>query len=482
MNVALCIAWLLPLVAGVSLWLALNPVRRAGWLAAACGHGLVFGLLLAAAATAVFARADTAHAWLHAAPPLGILAAIAAVVAWWRMRGRASLPCTKVEKSPKWIIGLLALAMASLVWRGWLALREILLRPTFPWDAWDAWAVKSKTWFLLGHYAPFVSMHDWLAQPTRELYTSIAWAYPATLAWMQVWFASAAGGWIEPQVNLPWFALGIGLLVAHYGQWRALGLDRTRALAAMYALGSLPLLDVHVALAGYADLWLATVLGFAVLAWLRWQRERDRGQAIVFVVCALLLPAIKLEGAIWLLLLAAMAGYAALPVRWRRAALAAAAAVLTLALLLPHWRLPVPGLGWVDATRAAITVSAVGTYQLQFHADALTSWVNSLLVQPNWHLLWWLAPVIAVWRWRELRAQADLRHLGAFVLLGFGFLLFLFVYTDAARWAESYTAINRLILHIVPATVTLLALLCRDAARTELPDTTPSPAALSDPA
>ena len=192
--------------------------------------------------------------------------------------------------------------LASLAFRGWLMLREIWLRPTFPWDAWDAWAVKSKTWFLLGHYAPFVSMPDWLAHPAQELYTGVAWAYPATLAWMQIWFASAAGGWIEPQVNLPWFALWIGLLLGHYGQWRALGLDRVRALAAMYALGSLPLLDVHVALAGYADLWLAAMLGFAALAWLRWRRERDPGQLAIAVVCAALLPAFKLEGAIWLLL------------------------------------------------------------------------------------------------------------------------------------------------------------------------------------
>ena len=461
---SLCIAWLLPLLAGIALWLAFVPRRGPGWLAAAAGYAGVFGMLLAALGASMFARADTVHAWMHAALPLAVCAGLAGWVAWRRSRRDASVPVRKVENANKWISGLLAAALASLVFRGWLMLREIWLRPTFPWDAWDAWAVKSKTWFLLGHYAPFVSMRDWLAHPAQELYTGVAWAYPATLAWMQVWFASAAGGWIEPQVNLPWFALWIGLLLGHYGQWRALGLDRPRALAAMYALGSLPLLDVHVALAGYADLWLATLLGFAALAWLRWRRERDAGQLVIAVVCVVLLPAIKLEGAVWLLLCAAVAIYDILPRRSRRWTLTAAVCALLLAAFVRHIALPLPVLGWVEITHSRIVVPALGEYALHFDAGALASVLNSLFVQPNWHLLWWLAPAVALWHWRALRNDAALRHLGAFVLIGFAFLLFLFACTDASRWAESYTAINRLILQLVPATVTVLALLCRDAA------------------
>jgi hypothetical protein len=464
MNLAYTFAWLLPFAAGCAVWLALVPRREPGWLAAAVGHGVVAGMLLAAAATSLFARADTTHAWLRAALALAVLVMLAALVAWRRARVPVLPQSYKVENANKWIRVLLATALASLVFRGWLMLREVWLRPTFPWDAWDAWAVKSKTWFLLGHYAPFVSMPDWLAHPAQELYTGIAWAYPATLAWMQVWFASAAGGWIEPQVNLPWFALWIGLLFAHYGQWQALGLDRMRALAAMYALGSLPLLDVHVALAGYADLWLATMLGFAVLAWLRWRRERDAGQLAIAIVCAALLPAIKLEGAIWLLLCVAVAVYDVLPRRWRRLALAGVVAVLMALLVASRIDLPVPGLGWVEITHSRILVPALGEYAVHFNADALLSLLNSLFVQPNWHLLWWLAPGIAAWRWRALREDAALRHLGAFVLIGFAFLFFLFTCTDASRWAESYTAVNRLILQLVPATVTLLALACRDKA------------------
>ncbi|MDE1885723.1 MAG: hypothetical protein KGH92_07430, partial [Xanthomonadaceae bacterium] len=117
---SLCIAWLLPLLAGIALWLAFVSRRGPGWLAAAAGYGSVFGMLLAALGASVFARADTVHAWMRAAPALAVLAAIAAVVAWRRSRRDVSVPVRKVENANKWIWGLLAAALASIVFRGWL--------------------------------------------------------------------------------------------------------------------------------------------------------------------------------------------------------------------------------------------------------------------------------------------------------------------------------------------------------------------------
>jgi hypothetical protein len=484
MNLATLAAWLLTLATGTSAWLALNPVRGPGWRAAALGCGSVFGMLLAAGATCLVARAHTVHALAHAGPWLALCAAATSMLAWRRMRHRpARSALYNGAKIKKWIMGLLLLAFASLAWRGWIALREILLRPTYPWDAWDAWAVKSKTWVLLGHYVPFVAISDWMQHPAQELYTSIAWGYPATLAWLQVWFASAAGGWIEPLVNLPWFALWIGLLLGHYGQWRALRFTRTQALAGVYALGSLPLLDVHVALAGYADLWVATVFGFAVLAWLRWLQQRDRAQLMIAIVCALLLPLLKLEGAVWLLLFALTAIYGLLPRRWRKRAFVALLGVLALLVVAGGLKLPVPGLGWVAIGRHSLDVPVIGHLSIAWHGAAFASVLNSLFVQPNWHLLWWLAPVIVAWRWRELRAQESARRLGCLLLAGIAFLLFLFVFTDAASWAESYTAINRLLMHIVPALITFLMLLLREVKWGRgFPRTTPLPVPRSDPA
>jgi hypothetical protein len=485
MNLALLLAWLLPLAMGVAAYAALNPRRGAGWAAATLGYGSVFGMLLAAAATALFARADTTHALLHAAPWLGVLALGSCILAWWRGRGlpRRAAP-EHLQTINKWKSIFVCIAGASLAWRGWIALREILLRPTFPWDAWDAWAVKSKTWFLLGHYVPFVSMPDWLVHQATAKYTGPAWSYPAALGWMQVWFASAAGGWVEPLVNLPWFGLWMGLLLAHYGQWRALGVKVMPALVFVYLLGSLPLLTAHVALAGYADLWIATLFGMALLAWVRWLEQGDRNQLALAVVCALSLPLLKLEGAVWLLLFATVAGFGLLPRRGRRYIIAAVLALLILGMVIGKLILPLFGLGWVNIGLYEIDVPVIGKLAIAWHGAALEGLLRSLFAQSNWNLLWWLAPAIIFWRWRELRTSRSLRLLGSLLFVCIGFLMFLFLLTDAARWAESYTAINRLIMHIVPALVTLLALFCRDVdfERLFTPALTPTTAGDTGPA
>ena len=462
MNAAYFWAWLLLCASGTLVALALSTPRRPGRVAMAIGYGVVLGMLAAAACTAFAARADTAHAWLHAAPWLSALGAGAAGVALYRQhRAPAAAPRTS-ENVEYWKYAVIAAALASLLWRGSIIASEVLLRPTYPWDAWDAWAVKAKTWFLLGHYVPFVGVADWLLGGTTSLHSGPAWAYPSTLGWMQVWFASAAGAWIEQLVNLPWFALWVGMLFGHYGQWRAIGVSRAGAAIGVYVLGSLPLLTSHVALAGYADLWVATLFGFSMLAWLRWQERGERDQLLLALVCAGVLPLIKLEGMVWCLSLLAAIGFGALPLRWRWRAAALAFAVLLLVVLVGQAQMLFAAIGWVRSGSRVVDIPVIGKLSLAWHGDAAAGIVHSLFTQSNWHLLWWFLPPLVAWRWRALRAS-DALGLCSLLLLGcFGLLLFLFVFTDAAEWAESYTAVNRLIMHITPAVVSLLVLLWRE--------------------
>ncbi|HEX6831976.1 MAG TPA: hypothetical protein VF132_00470, partial [Rudaea sp.] len=362
-------------------------------------------------------------------------------------------------------------------------LREILLRPTYPWDAWGAWAVKPKAWFLLGHYVPFVDVVRWVRNVPKEWYTTSAWDYPSTLAWLQVWFASAAGGWIEPAVNLPWLAIWLALLAAHYGQWRALGLSRLRAGAFVYALGSLPLLDTHVALAGYADLWVATLFGLAALAWVRWMEQRDFAQLAIAIVCALTLPWLKHEGVVWALCLGAAMLFAATPARWRWRALGAVVLIGLIVALSGRLPLLLTVFGWVRSGSHAIELPVVGSLAFAWHGEAAIGIVRGLFVQPNWHLLWWLSPIVVIARWRVLASSPSMRMLGLLVAGCLALLLVLFVFTDASRWAESFTAVNRLVMHLVPALVTFLALLLRGAEFfPERSDTAQASDPLPDPA
>jgi hypothetical protein len=465
MSPAYLFAWLLPLLTGIAVYLVLSPARVSGWRASAAGYGFLFGMLLVAAFTALFARTSAVPVWIGASGCLVTILVAAGIVVrrrWQAAPASAASPSTL----PRWQQAALAALVGSLLFRGAIVAREIWLRPLFPWDAWSAWAVKPKTWFLLGHYVPFASMADWLHSAQANLYTEVAWHYPEALAWIELWFANAAQGWNEPLINLAWLGLWAALLVGHYGQWRALGMSRVQGLVFVYALGSLPLLTAHVALAGYADLWVAITFGFAVLAWIRWLQRREREQLALALICALVLPWLKMEGWVWAACLLGAIGFGTLPARMRWS-LAIAAAVLFVVLV------PLGGLRllclWTGVMNAdgSLAVPAIGPLSLvltlHWRPGAFGGAAETLLAQPNWHLLWWLAPAVIVWRWHILIAHDWLRLPALLLGICTSLLLILFLFTDASAWAQSFTAINRLVLQIAPAWMTLLALLLRDA-------------------
>lgn len=479
MSVEYVLAWLLPWISGCGICLALNRGRREpGDLAAAIGLGFVVGIFLAAALSCALASEDTARAFVRAAPWLagiGLLAWTAVFV--FREPVRAPAFFAKAE-SRGWRVLWCLLLIAILMRLGVIA-SETLLRPTFPWDAWAAWAVKPKAWFLLGQHVPYVPMREWLAQPDLQSLTSSIWDYPELLAWVQIWFASAIGDWNEPLINTVWVGVLAAIGLASYGHWRALGLRPGMTMLLVYALLSLPLLDAHAALAGYADLWLAAAFGMAVLCWMRWIGQRNPGQLLLAAAFALSLPLIKLEGAVWLLLLSIVVLFGLLPGRSRWVVFATMFLLAVLGIAVGGFPLPIFGLGWVHLAWGQVVIPALGELDLHWRPVG-SAMLSGLLTLPNWHLLWYVAPLVIALRWPVLARDRCARSLGALLAGCALFLFVLFFFTDAAAWAENYTSANRLVLHIVPALFSLLAVLLGDL-RLPVADKSPRPTAPTAP-
>jgi hypothetical protein len=455
MSVAYAAAWIAPLLLGSGAVAALTGrPRTPADFATTLGYGFVLGAMLSALAIAPLGRVEVERIVPIVAPVLVALG----VAAWWRaLRQSPAAPCTAARDDP--LHPLLWILIALLAAHAVLMADELLLRPMYPWDAWAAWLLKPKIWMLAGHLDRFVSPDEWLADPTGALRTAATWNYPETLGRIALWFASAWGEWNAGVVGLPWLALWIALLAGVYGQLRALGLGRARAIVAIYALGSLPLINVHVALAGYADLWIATLLAFACLAWMRGLEGGGRGHFALALAFAAMLPLVKLEGRIWLVIFAASMLYARMGPKLRRMALALAPAIgigIVAAYLL-RWPLIAPALDRIGLT--------ADTDALLDHAPTVIGAVaEGLFAQYNWHLFGFAIALTLVVRFSSLERSPSLRVLGVFVLLGSAFLLALFTLTPAGKWAESYTAVNRLGLQIVPAMLAFAALLWRESA------------------
>lgn len=455
MSVAYAASWIAPLLLGSGVVAALTGRPRApADFAITLGYGFVAGTMLCALAMVPLGGIEVGRIVPITAP---VLIALGAAAWWWALR--RPLPPLLVAPRDDPMHPLLWILVALLVVHAALMSDELLLRPMYPWDAWAAWLLKPKAWMQGGHLDRFVSPGEWLADPSGALRTAATWNYPEALGRIALWFASAWGEWNAGIVGLPWLALWIALLAGVYGQLRALGLRTGRAVVAIYALGSLPLINVHVALAGYADLWIATLLGFACLAWMRGLEGAGRGHFALAAVLAMMLPLVKLEGRIWVVIFAASMLYARMAPGLRRTALALAPAIGigVVAAYLLRWPLIAPALDRIGLT--------ADTEALLDHAPTVVGAVaEGLFAQYNWHLFGFAVALALVVRRSSLRRSPSLRVLGVFVLLGSAFLLALFMLTPAGKWAESYTAVNRLGLQIVPAMLAFAALLWREPA------------------
>ncbi|MEO8672696.1 MAG: hypothetical protein ABI411_15360 [Tahibacter sp.] len=456
MTAAILAMLLLTLALGGGIWaVACGVPRRAPELTAALGPSFVLGSCAAGMLLGLAKATPGNGMWDLLWPSiLGAIVVLWTFAWWWGTRKTARVSVvSEAQPLPGWAWMLLAL----LVVHGVLISDEAWLRPIFPWDAWLAWSAKAKAWYTGSQLQGFVGPDAWLADRTGRMRTSLAYHYPELLARIELWFTAPAAAWNEAAIGLSWPLLWLALLMGCYSQWRSLGVAPGLGVAGVYALGSLPLLNVHAALAGYADLWLAVVLVFAVLEWQLFLRTRARGRLLLSCLFLLFAGLFKFEGFAWGLLLVGTMVFGEVPARHRWKGLAAAILVALLLLGLSY-ALELP---WIGMVRRLLNGEAGGREASSWW-PVLRALVSGLLAQNNWHLLWLCLPALVLWRWRALLENRDLGLLALYLLGALSIVAALFLLTPAAKWAESNTAINRLVLQLVPIAVSLIVLLLRD--------------------
>ena len=248
----------------------------------------------------------------------------------------------------------------------------------------------------------------------------------------QVWSSLTLGRWDDALMNLPWWLTGVAFAIAIYGALRMNGLDSLGATIGAWLMSSLPLANVHIALAGYADLPMAVYYALAALATWRWSLQRSVPNAIIALLFAIACMTIKTPGIVWALTLLPGVVLALMPQRGPRV-VAAAVAIVLLALAV-----------------LAQTHPVVLGYRL--HLDFAPAWqaiVDSLFLLGNWHLLWYAVIAAAIVGWPILRTPA-LVPLSATMASGLLFLVVAFAFTNARNWVNDQTTVNRAVLHLAP--------------------------------
>ncbi len=444
-----CLAIVLPWLAGV---VALKQAWRGnatGTWPLVLGYGYLLGLFAAALMLYL-----TAPLGLRAGAWLTMLVFVGAIwLGLWRIR-RSPL-AGAVRQSPplpRWQSVVVVLLLC------WLAVRviglalEVWWQPLFPWDAWTTWSVRARLWSETGQLLPFVSAADWLNDTSGQAHTLNAWTYPKAVSLFALWPTLVYGEWNETAANLPWLGCFIALGLGFYGQARTWGATPLTSTVFLWLLLSLPLLNAHVALAGYADLWLAATFGLSAIACVQWSRTGDRRQGVLALVLALCCPFIKLEGTVWIVLLIAALLAARLSGRWPILLLGAAIGSVILVIITGGATFMLPGFGRFELTASLIQVPLIGRFELGFH-DSWRPMLNTLFIDGNWHLFAYALMAASFYGMFRVFGAKDVGWLRAELTLVLGSLLMLFVlffFTDAYRWAVQSTSSARLMLHFMP--------------------------------
>lgn len=452
----LAVAIVLPWVAGYA-WLAeTGQGDRQGTALRTVAYGYILGVLLLTAAMRLSSMAGARWSF-------GGLCAVLVVIGfaalpmrkWLRARARATSPATppavtarpnppvaEASPDPLALPVLAVLAAALIVVRFASLASEVLLQPLYAWDSWTQWATKAKVWSALHTMAPFVSYDQWLARVPG--YVDTAPHYPGTVPLLQAWMALALGRFDDALVNLPWLAFFVALGCGVYGQLRTLGASRSWSVVVGYLVLSLPLLDTHVALAGYADLPVSATYALGVLSLVAWERSGNPMQLVYLALLVVVLPTLKVPGTIW-------------------------AATLVFGFLVARFgvtRLRTLSIGVAVLAATSIVVAILFRHKLtgSLHgagnADVVQPLLDNLFLFDNWHLLWYLLPTAVALGWRS--AIGSMRGTSAALAAGIAFLAVVFTLTRAGAWVGDYTTVNRAILHLAPAALAFGAIAFRD--------------------
>jgi len=342
---------------------------------------------------------------------------------------------------------LLALLGAHVVW----ALHTSLLQPDFPWDAFTTWLYRAKLWVLYDNIQPLTPVADWLSSGAATGHAIYAHKYPETLSVYVAFVSALTGDWSPAIISLTWCSIYIAICASVFGLLITAGTEKKRALIGAYLIGALPLLNTHAALYGYGDLWLCFFSGGGLALLLVWSM---RGNPQLLILAAVMLLAgtqFKSEGWLWLIMGTTFAIFIGFANRYGYRSL-----ILALSLLIGgFWlsdisHLNLGALGQWGIEDRVLHAGALGSYPLR-PLNPAGSYFNIIFQQLNFLFLGlaYLAALLALVATQRAGAIPFLILGGMIAISQYG----IFGLSVYSRYAETGTAITRLLLHFLPVAV-----------------------------
>ena len=333
---------------------------------------------------------------------------------------------------------LIALRLLSL-------LPDVLMRPLFAWDAWTVWGFEARVWLEAGTHVEFLPRSEWLTAPGDAYLREGLIAYPGLVPALILWAAAGTETWTGVGPGILWFAAAGFTALIIFGTLRQVGSKLPWAMAAAYVFISVPLVNAHVALYGYADLWIGALI--SVFAAMLVLAGLGRPRLWYGLACLALvpLPFIKVEGLYWVIM-----GTAALVLAWGGIRLRMVM-VLLLAGLGVALALKILGFDLaVFVTQGRLSLASDG------FVEALKGAARHAFYWFDWHLFIYLGLLLFALLIARPGLAGRVSALSIFGLLGLTLLWVVAPTTEAGSFLSVGTLFSRLLLHLFPA----LLLLC----------------------
>lgn len=202
----------------------------------------------------------------------------------------------------------------------WMLLRlsslgaEIILQPLYPWDAYTSWLAKARLWYLSDQILPMIDHWAWMGEYNmpKRIYVHGSAGERSYLSYLTLWLSLAVGQWDEGISLLSWLMAIVAIMFGMIGQLRAIGLPSIMIVISALILLLIPILDSHIALPGYADLWVAAFVVLGVASLYHWAVYKNNWQFVLSLMMILSCYLVKSQsGTIWacLLLVALLLAY-----------------------------------------------------------------------------------------------------------------------------------------------------------------------------
>ena len=353
------------------------------------------------------------------------------------------------QLSPYWPYFLLITLIAAHLL---LVLASNLTRDIFPWDAFTTWMYRAKVWVLNDEMLNFQGVNQWL-QSGGLGYALPASHYPPSVSAVAAFSSALSSGWDDQSASMPWFFAMLAIGSMMFGVCKQSGLATLPSLAVLYLLISLPIVGMHGVLAGYADLWMVGTSGMGLAALLLWTQKRQRGALAIGTVLLVVGPCFKTEGWIWL---GMGMLFILIHTLWHQRRYAALFCVI--AILLAGFRLQSVNLGALGLWgihEETIHIGPLGQYLLRPY-NALPKYLEMIFLRGNFHLLGTLYLLaLALLTFINWRASVTHWLMGALIICS---QWVIFGLSSYSLYAETGTAINRLLLQFLPVFVLTIAM------------------------